>query len=601
MKGLDEPSLMHIRKASLLQPSTRLEHSLEQIKAWERDCQEQHGECNKRVPYTPPRLLDTMLENDSLVKLVQLPCATVEAPKYACLSHCWGKTRSDRITKRNNLEMNMQGIPVNHLPQTFRDAIQVARALSIPYLWIDSLCIVQDSESDWKMHVSAMAQIYASAHITIAAGVSTDDDGGIFTELSESGAKCRSFTLEISENKKIQLYFRRKIDHMNADWPSKEILPIVTRGWCFQEHLLSWRYLLFSSKEVLWECQEAVGCTCSMTDRSFNEIHPLGSYPRFPGCGSVKAELSAMDRTKRISNPISTWRNMITMYSSRKLTFESDKLPALAGLASFFLNRANLGIYLNGMWGRSIRSEIAWKYTGEEAPPGRPRNCPTWSWASAADGSICWPFLELYDSYTVQLQLSPREGKPEAYSYSLEISGLLLPVSIQTYAKRVKIETVFPLIRCCNIVEWNRRHSEPQLHLIHHLGSLVSTAPGSRSDRDADSHRVQSTEDFPRTNLSGEFYADYKFWTSEEELQIELQHVWFFFLGTEPDYGPYQSKGWGQEHQWIDGLVLKPADSRSISEDCIHQYERIGWLRYATRESPKQRTSKGFKSRFLLV
>jgi hypothetical protein len=75
----------------------------------------------------------------------------------------------------------MRGIHVSRLPKTFRDAIEVTPALELPYLWIDSLCIIQDSKSDWEDHVHQMAAIYKNAHITLAAGASSDDNGGMLS------------------------------------------------------------------------------------------------------------------------------------------------------------------------------------------------------------------------------------------------------------------------------------------------------------------------------------------------------------------------------------------------------------------------------------
>ncbi|KAF1961638.1 HET-domain-containing protein [Byssothecium circinans] len=590
-----EPSFMRIQSASLLLPSTRLEHSLEQIKAWEFHCQKEHRDCNIDVPYTPYRIIDIGLDNTSHVKLVQLR-QTNSTPRYACLSHCWGKTRSKRITRSENLAMNMTNIPIDELPRTFQDAIQITRALDIRYIWINSLCIVQDSESDWKMHVSAMAQIYANAHITLAAGNSSDDDGGIFTDVSEEDSGTHRFQLNINEKERFELYFRKMIDHPDARWPARERLPLMTRGWCFQERLLSRRYLLFSSKEVLWECHEAVGCTCSMTGQSFNRRHK--SYPSFPGCRSIKAQMVAMDKSSEWHNA-GIWRDMVTEYSARQLSFTSDKLAALAGLASFFMSRVNFGFYLHGLWSRSIRSDMAWKYLGDEAPCGRPRECPSWSWVAAADGRITWPSLDLHESYAAQPQLVSSGKWPEVFAGPIELSGLLLPVSIQTYAERQEYETVFPLTRYCNVTEWKRRHSEPQLQLVEKSGCLVPTLPGSAHTPDPDSPNIQTVEDPPEANLYGHFNADYKFWKSEEELQDELQHCLFLLVGTEAILN--RSRAWGEEHCWADGMLLRPVGKACPSGGQLCHYERVGWLRYCTRQTRARWTPAGFKFRCLLI
>lgn len=98
---------------------------------------------------------------------------------------------------------------------------------------------------------------------------------------------------------------------------------------CFQERLLSRRYLLFGREEVLWECTQEVACSCSsMFTGPFNN-RPDDMYPAFPHCPATKAQLFEGD-----VNPSSIWQNLVTEYSTRLLTFPEDKLPALAGLAS---------------------------------------------------------------------------------------------------------------------------------------------------------------------------------------------------------------------------------------------------------------------------
>jgi hypothetical protein len=95
--------------------------------------------CRQSTPYTPYRLIDTMCEDPSKVKLVEL-LPKEESPRYTCLSHCWGKTRSKHTTRQSTLQENFDGVSVSQLPKTFQDAIAVTRALNIRYLWIDSLC-----------------------------------------------------------------------------------------------------------------------------------------------------------------------------------------------------------------------------------------------------------------------------------------------------------------------------------------------------------------------------------------------------------------------------------------------------------------------------
>ncbi|PVI08681.1 HET-domain-containing protein [Periconia macrospinosa] len=614
------PTFKHIKAASNLPPSTHLEHSLLLIQSWIHNCRKHHPQCDKSAISHPPRLLDIMIEDPAVVKLVEVS-PEVQVSRYACLSHCWGKTRSRHLTRESNLASNLTGIRVSELPQTFQDAILVARALEIPYLWIDSLCIIQDSRQDWIRHVVSMAAIYEEAYITLAAGASVDDDGGFFASPPELNQKPYKITIEADDDDDdptSTLYARHAVDHPNAGWPARETLPLMKRGWCFQERLLARRYLLFGSKEVLWECREDVACSCSMTTDG-GPFKPRGGTasdkPCFPNCPATKWQIAHLEDGARgtSGHREGVWRDVVEEYTCRELTFAGDKLPALEGIAVSLQRNLGLGEYLSGLWADSLRKDISWNHYGDDAPAGRPRKGPSWSWIYAADGRIEWPVGKLtLHNYTVRpVPVPVLIALPELVSLpppcdELEISGRIYPVSLQTTAERDEYEQVFPLHRRCNVLEWKRRHSEPQLLSLRGSGGrLVQTLPGT------DSHQQQphssqrtsaTTEDPPEKDLYGSFNADYRFWSTEAELQYELQHAVFFLLGTE-DYGARPGRG---EFCWANGIVMRCVDREEEGLEMggigsRRRYERIGWLRYCTRRMLEEWEPPGFQSRFVLV
>jgi hypothetical protein len=225
--------------------------------------------CQESEPYTPYRLIDTTCKDVSQVKIVEFD-AQEHPTQYACVSHCWGQTRSKHTTKQSTIEANLKGITVSELPKTFQDAIDIARKLEVRYIWIDSLCIVQDSASDWERHVSEVAHIYRNGVLTLAAGASSNDDGGFFAEVPDNWRSQYKAQLDDGESQ-YELHYRHMVDHPDAiQEGGKEVLPLMRRGWCFQERLLSKRYLCFGSKEVLWECVEDVACSCCVGDSSFS-------------------------------------------------------------------------------------------------------------------------------------------------------------------------------------------------------------------------------------------------------------------------------------------------------------------------------------------
>ncbi|KAN0096769.1 Heterokaryon incompatibility protein (HET) domain containing protein [Hyaloscypha variabilis] len=84
--------------------------------------------------------------------------------------------------KNAKLDVYLQNIPLETLPKTFQDAISITRELGLRYIWIDSLCIIQDSPEDWEKEASLMHTVYKNAYCTVAASASRDGSGGCFVQ-----------------------------------------------------------------------------------------------------------------------------------------------------------------------------------------------------------------------------------------------------------------------------------------------------------------------------------------------------------------------------------------------------------------------------------
>lgn len=338
----DQPRLKHISCSSLIPFDTRLEDNLSRIRLWIEACEKSHKKCSEATDFTPLRLLDLQTGSEAWVQLV-----SVVDVRYACLSHCWGSTRSKHLTRRDNLTQNEKGIPLTELPKTFRDAVEITRALGIRYLWIDTFCIIQDDEKDWETQASVMAATYENAYITLAAGASDDDDGGFFTEACDRHTKPHKFHLNV-DGITHEVYMRYVVSHASIGWPSGETFPLMTRAWTLQERQLARRFLCFGQNEIFWECQEDVACSCTMAKGPFNCREDPGIMPpKLPGCEPLKYQCSRLNDLS--SNEIaSLWRELVTDYSTRNLTKPNDKLPALAGLANKFQVLFHKCEYLQG-------------------------------------------------------------------------------------------------------------------------------------------------------------------------------------------------------------------------------------------------------------
>lgn len=155
------------------------------ISTWIKDCQDKHSACNsgtfrRTLPSrvidvgppdgkTPPRLCDT----------------NGEPGDYIALSHCWGG-KQPLVTTKNNICSMKTFIPWGELPNTFQDAITVTRTLGLKYIWIDSLCIVQDDAQDWEREAAKMALIFEAAYVTIAATAASNGSVCLFSEFVSS-------------------------------------------------------------------------------------------------------------------------------------------------------------------------------------------------------------------------------------------------------------------------------------------------------------------------------------------------------------------------------------------------------------------------------
>ena len=153
------------------------------MRHWVNDCVTNHKRCHENYPaLSPTRLLDVMrFWSSGDVVLVEPEQGPDDHIPYTTLSHCWGAAGSGPLTTTlANFASRKERIRFNELPLTFQDAVITTRKLKIPYLWIDSLCIIQDSPSDWENEAARMAIVYAGSACTLSALSSEHSNGGFF-------------------------------------------------------------------------------------------------------------------------------------------------------------------------------------------------------------------------------------------------------------------------------------------------------------------------------------------------------------------------------------------------------------------------------------
>ncbi|KAI8625922.1 HET-domain-containing protein [Xylariaceae sp. FL1651] len=370
--------------------------------AWLKTCLGSHTICrDQRLDgFIPSRLLELSANgSEHLFRLVlrQEVEADPQMP-YVTLSHCWGSAPPQeklRLTRSTELLLR-GGYLVSELPKTFRDAFAILERLGVRYLWIDKLCIFQDSAEDWRNEASAMQSIYRHGYLNIAALGSPNDEGGCFFE--RDPLLVGPSIININPEGEMPSYFRHTDEPLSWE-NSFNGEPLITRAWVLQERLLSVRILYFGKQQVFWEC-------CSTTCCETLPQGPLSSYttserPAIPVTVGLKAQSYAWKPLTEFPSSGKRqdedahwfrwdWDRAVKAYSACSLTFPGDKLVALSGLATEMHRKQKLAglhdAYLAGLWKSSMPDSLMWNASRPGDRPAQYR-APSWSWASI-DGVI---------------------------------------------------------------------------------------------------------------------------------------------------------------------------------------------------------------------
>ncbi|KAG0649287.1 hypothetical protein D0Z07_4326 [Hyphodiscus hymeniophilus] len=215
--------------------------SMEFARNWLQDCELNHPQCQRhdaRTCPTPNRLIYLGSATTLHTKLFE---HAPDGTRYATLSHCWGGTVPIRLLK-SNLEDFQRHIPLLEFQKTFRDALQVAQSLGIEYIWIDSLCIIQDFPDDWAKEAASMHSVYSNAVVNIVAADAENSDDGLFRKRDPGLVQPCLFQMpdKICENNAVPVLLVN--ENIRSEVSNNKV---AKRAWCTQEVLLSARNLSF--------------------------------------------------------------------------------------------------------------------------------------------------------------------------------------------------------------------------------------------------------------------------------------------------------------------------------------------------------------------
>ncbi|KAK3352943.1 heterokaryon incompatibility protein-domain-containing protein [Lasiosphaeria hispida] len=345
--------------------SLSTEDALPLCKLWYQRCCSSHETCksdSKQV--VPTRLICLRGGNPRISTAGELH----NDSRYATLSHSWGGLEFPTLTS-TTLPSFRERIPPEALPKTFGDAIRITQYLGLDYLWIDSLCILQDSAEDWRAESSMMTEVYQGAALNIAATVANDASLGCFWPRRPSW-KCQVQATS-TQSQQAAIY-----DLFQPRWNNPWNNTLKTRAWVVQERLLSRRTLHFAENQVFWECDQNPAC----------ELVPEG-YP--------SRDLSLHDKNRPHSDSFNLlrkgltlghWPRIVNMYTSCKLTKPTDRHIAIGGLARL-IHQQTREDYVAGLWRRDLEDQLrwfAWKGFPFKRFPriNNPPLAPSWSWVS---------------------------------------------------------------------------------------------------------------------------------------------------------------------------------------------------------------------------
>ncbi|KAH7191703.1 heterokaryon incompatibility protein-domain-containing protein [Fusarium flagelliforme] len=404
LRPLQETDTNHILKTLPgKQVSTMNEQNLQLALRWIKSCNRSHPKCkafqHQMTGWRPTRLIYVGPESEQ-PKLIISRNKSRPVP-YVALSYCWGSSNSVTLSRENISDFQKE-IYLQHLPATIQSAIATTKDLGYQYLWVDSLCIIQNSENDWAYESSRMGDIYGMADITLAAaGGSSVQDPMFYRRDPRAIRPCVANIMPDYRYTKLSYpwaIYPHQAERMLDSTINES--PLSRRAWALQELLLSPRTLIFGSKQMVW--------SCATTEAS--EGFPLGLDPKFSTPLSEDSSLSQLrQRLMRISDvgepPSRFWNDFISRYTRSRLSVGSDTLVALQGLVGRIMMMAETRRqsntdepgpnYVAGLWhDRHFQQTLLWRpKVGSTRSRPEAYRAPSWSWASI-DGDI--DFFEQY-------------------------------------------------------------------------------------------------------------------------------------------------------------------------------------------------------------
>ncbi|KAL8687117.1 MAG: hypothetical protein Q9218_006622, partial [Villophora microphyllina] len=358
---------------------------INQILDWMNNCEENHLACTQRVePGAPSRLLRINWPTDETSEKGQPPHVRLEATnsgvdyQYVALSHCWANTKPLMTVDSNIAEHGIR-VPWDKLSQAIREAIVLTCALGLEYIWIDSLCIIQNDVRDWENELTNMGMVYGNAAVVFAAhGPDLGFEKVPLRPIQDPG-----------KPKDNPVYCRQKIAHRSLFSAPIDTDSWFGRAWCMQERIFARRIVHFGGfcEELYFECNKGVTCECS-------RVSGTTSGKKHDDL-TLKSQVTTALRLIRehpesLATSHELWATYVKIcedYTARGVTYANDTLPAISALMGTLARY--LGEYYAGLWQRHFLLSLQWEAL-DTSQCSRQETfvAPSFSWASRSGAVI---------------------------------------------------------------------------------------------------------------------------------------------------------------------------------------------------------------------
>ncbi|KAI0137962.1 HET-domain-containing protein [Hypoxylon sp. NC0597] len=379
------------------------------VRRWLDNCQQYH-QCALYSTFRPTRLIDVgdplhphLIE--SVARSDDSLNNSGDAMGYVTLSYVWG-AKQDYVLTRDTLQTKLAGLDTQRIPQSVMEAMEVTRRLGFRYIWVDALCIIQDSPEDKLKELPMMAKIYQHSAMTISAASSPSASEGFLKPPDPPVFKVQPFRITIGKGKPQFPYMNLSLAFREEAPEVKD--PIDSRGWTLQEWALSSCRLRFSSRGIQWTCNKLVADPSALSGEEHRDppiqFSPEGYVQNY--FGEASAIISSLpELNERLSHRYTVdeaykrkeaammWIEIRSQYAQRSLSFPTDKLSAISAIAAIAAEEHGM-TYLAGLWKEALLTDLQWYYIFRSNPTGplstvtaaQERDneyiAPSWSWAS---------------------------------------------------------------------------------------------------------------------------------------------------------------------------------------------------------------------------